>query len=161
MIDDTEANQLQNQITNNQAPSGIGALGMDASEFLSRLLNNEHIPEEFKSSLFSLFSQNQKLTFLEEKDIEIYLLRFRLLRNSIVQSVPKAQNNSTLSRELDNIEIEFNNVLRQSLGDRKGNFLTHLMANMSIQFTERPSGTDSSQNIGFVKNLSNILAGKK
>lgn len=136
-------------------------VGMDSSEFVGRILNNDHIPEDVRLRFWSLFSGTQKLTFLSsEDDVMRYMLRFKLMRSAIIRSIPKNEYKTSLALDLLNVEIEFENNLRKALGDKKVNFFELLMSTLHINFAERQVGQGSSENVGFVKRLTNALGGK-
>ena len=140
------------------AQDGSGA-GMDSAELLKTLLSNEHIPEGVKKQLWALFSHTVKLTFLTEKDVQTYLLKWKLIRLAIIKSIPKSAYDDAIKLELLNVGIEYESNIRKSLG-AKMNYIELITAEIRATFDERPLGVQSSNNVSFVKRLTNAVTGK-
>ena len=136
-----------------------GSSGMDASELVSSLLSNEHIPKKLREEMWILFSQTIKLSFITDADVNWFSLQWELLRLTVIESIPKSLYNEELERDLIMAGMEFRgNILRAKGG--KMNERELLGSSTSASFSERNMGSQAS-NPGFLDKLSSMFGGGK
>ncbi len=89
------------------------------SEFIQKLLENSHIPRHLVSKYWALTGQTIKLTFLTQDEVDMMMLRWDILKVTIIESVPKIAFDEDMEFDLEQMEIEFNANLNRSKGSRQ------------------------------------------
>ena len=144
---------MNNSMVMGDVPGGSG--NMDASELVESLLSNQHIPEHLLKQLWVLFGKSTKLSFLKDRDIEMLMYQFELIRLTIIESVPKSAYDEELELSLIQIRIEFELNLNRSRGS-KMNERELLGSSTTASFSERNMG-HASDNPGFLDKLTSMF----
>lgn len=148
-----EQQDLQNKQQNSlQTTRG---LAIEQSEVIQRLMDNSHIPEKLIKELWALFGSSSKLTFLNEEDVRICMLRWELLRLTIIESLPKEDYKEELESTLNMVGTEFFFNIKRSMGSRM-NERELLSANTQANFAERNIGAEQ-KGMGFFSRLKNLI----
>ena len=145
--------------TNGRNTNTIGS--MDASEFLSKLISNKHVPNEIAHQFWVLFSMSSKITFLNEKDVKRKMMEFELLRLTFIKSIPKKEYNSAIKSMLTSIQMEFYFNLKRSCGNGRMNERELQASSTTAVFAERPLTPEHSANGGIISNFMGLFGGSK
>lgn len=110
----------------------------EPTEFVQKLLENTHVPRHLVLKYWVLFGQSTKLTFFNEKEVEIMLLRWEILKTTIIESIPKSAFNEDMEFDLEQMEIEFINNLNRAKGSASHgmNERELISANTSATYSE-------------------------
>lgn len=144
--------------TNQAQPYAYG--GMDSTEYLEKLISNEDIPEHIQDELWALFENSNKLTFLDEDTIRKWMLRYELIRLTILESQAKGDYDEALELTLHQIGLAYEARLRQSKGKHL-NMIELILTNTNASFAERQLEPQSTQKAGWISRLTSGFRGKK